>query len=154
MLYVIEEPLGDRPDDFASEEDYEEWRDHSDNYCCVKTLMRTCMHPDFKVRFDHTSAIDIIDELKILFIEQVRVMKFECLDEFLSTMIVRDIVPGYPEDSDKATSTKLPRSLVRYLYKAGQQARLPQRSEPEGLDPSRSRSEKTSLSPSFPHQPP
>ena len=49
--------------------------------------MRTCIHPDLKVRFNHTSAMDTIDELKVLFMEQVRIMKFECLNEFLSTMM-------------------------------------------------------------------
>ena len=46
LLFVLEEPLGDPPGDSASEEDDEQWHDRRDVYCCVETLMRTCMHSD------------------------------------------------------------------------------------------------------------
>ena len=52
----------------------------------VKWLMCTCMNFDLRGQFNNSRANEIIDELKVLFIAQVRVIKYECLDEFLSTM--------------------------------------------------------------------
>ena len=49
--------------------------------------MRTCMHSDLQWQFNHSSASDMIAELKILFGAQVRVISFECLNKFLSTMM-------------------------------------------------------------------
>ena len=87
LLYVIEEPLGDPLDDFASEEDAEQWRDHRDIYCCIESLMRTCMHPDLEWQFNHSSASDMTAERKVIFAAQVRAIRFECLCEFISTMM-------------------------------------------------------------------
>lgn len=43
------------------------------------------MDPELRVCFSNTNAYDMVDALTALFISQVRVMKYECLDEFLST---------------------------------------------------------------------
>ena len=43
------------------------------------------MDSELRVRFSNTNAYDMVDALKALFISQVGVMKYECLDEFLST---------------------------------------------------------------------
>ena len=87
LLFVLEEPLGDPPGDSASKEDDEQWHDHHDVYCCVETLMRACMHSDLQWQFNHSSASDMIAELKVIFAAQVRAIRFECLSEFLSTMM-------------------------------------------------------------------
>ena len=67
MLYVIEEPLGDQPNDSASKDEVEEYRTRRDIYKYVQCLMTVCMNSDLKVQFKNTNAYDIIDELKALF---------------------------------------------------------------------------------------
>ena len=42
---------------------------------------------DLRVRFWNTNAFDVVDELKALFISRVRRIKYEWLDEFLSTKL-------------------------------------------------------------------
>ena len=53
----------------------------------VEWLMHSSMTYDLRVHFSDTRADEIINRLKILFGAQVRVARFECLDEFLSTMM-------------------------------------------------------------------
>ena len=87
LLYVIEEPLRDQPDDSEGEDAYEDWRDVRDTYMRVEWLMHSSMTYDLRVQFSDTRAHEIIRRLKILFGAQVRVARFECLDEFLSNMV-------------------------------------------------------------------
>ena len=87
LLYVIEEPLRDRPDDSDGEDAYEDWRDVCDTYMRVEWLMCSSMTYDLRVQFSDTRADEIINRLKILFGAQVRVAWLECLDEFVSTMM-------------------------------------------------------------------
>ena len=42
---------------------------------------------DLSRKFNNLSAIEIVDELKDRFIAQVRILRFECMNEFLSTKI-------------------------------------------------------------------
>ena len=85
LLYIIEEPLGDEPGDSASQEDDDHYHDRRDAAIAVQCLMTSCMMPQLKSRFKDTKPYDMVDELKALFIEQIRLMKYECLDTFLST---------------------------------------------------------------------
>ena len=86
LLYVIQELLGDGPGDSASEDDDDDdYRTRRDLFIIVQRAMLYSMDPELWVRFSNTNAYDMVDALKALFISQVRVMKYECLDEFLST---------------------------------------------------------------------
>ena len=87
LLYVIEEPLRDRPNDSDGGDAYEEWCDIRDIYVCVEWLMHSSMTYDLRVQFSNTRADEIVRRLKILFGAQVRVARFECMYEFLSTMM-------------------------------------------------------------------
>ena len=51
----------------------------------VQWLVRTFMNIDLGNQFEDLSAIEIVNELKSRFIAQVRVARFEVLDDFLST---------------------------------------------------------------------
>ena len=76
LLFVLEEPLGAPPGDSASEEVDEQWHDRRDVYCCIETLMRTCVHSDLQWQFNNSSASDLIAELKVIFAAQVRAIRF------------------------------------------------------------------------------
>ena len=84
-LYVIDEPLEERPDAAADHEGYLEWYEQETTYLRVQWLVRTFMTFDLGIQFQDLSAIEIVNELKSRFIAQVRVARFEVLDEFLST---------------------------------------------------------------------
>ena len=84
-LYVIDEPLEERPDAAVDPEGYLEWYEQETTYLRVQWLVRTFMTFDLGIQFQDLSAIEIVNELKSRFIAQVRVARFEVLDEFLST---------------------------------------------------------------------
>ena len=87
LLYVIDEPLGDQPNDSAREEVREEWHDLHGMYVRIEWLMCTYMNFELRGQYNDSRANEIIDGLKALFLAQVRVARYECLDEFLSTMM-------------------------------------------------------------------
>ena len=76
LLYMIEEPLADRPDFPANEDDYDDWRELQDVYIRVEWLMVTRMTYDMRMQFCDSRANEIVVELKALFIAQVRIMKY------------------------------------------------------------------------------
>ena len=84
-LYMIDEPLEECPDVSANYEEYMEWYEQKTTYLKVEWLMCTFMDSDLGRQFGNLSAMEIVDELKRRFIAQVRVERFEVLDEFLST---------------------------------------------------------------------
>ena len=86
-LFVIEEPLGDEPNDSEDDDDKKEYRTHRDLDIVVKSDMLCTMAPELKVQFSDTNASDMIDGLKSLFVAEVRKMRYKCLDEFLSTKL-------------------------------------------------------------------
>ena len=47
--------------------------------------MICCMVPELRSHFEYLEPYDVVDELKAVFMEQVRLMKFKCLNVFLST---------------------------------------------------------------------
>ena len=87
VLHVIQEPLGDAPDDSASEEEYEEYSTRRTLFIVVQCTMLYSMELELRVCFKNTNTYDMTDELKALFISQVKVAQYECLDEFLSMKI-------------------------------------------------------------------
>ena len=62
-----------------------EWYEQQTIYLKVQWLVRTFMNIDLGNQFENLSAMEIVNELKSRFIAQVRVARFEVLDEFLST---------------------------------------------------------------------
>ena len=84
LVYVSDEPIEERPNVSASHEDYMEWLEQNITYLKVEWLMCTFMNDGLSGRFKNPSANEIVDELKDMFIAQVRVAKFECLNEFIS----------------------------------------------------------------------
>ena len=85
LLYVIEEPLGDAPGDSVNVDDYDEYRDHHENCIAVQVMMLNSMVAGMRGRYQNTYPFEMVDELKTLFAPQVKLMKYECLNEFLST---------------------------------------------------------------------
>ena len=60
-----------------------EWLCHETTYLHVEWLMCTFMNSDLRRQFNDLSTNEIVVQLKDMFIAQVRVAKFECLNEFL-----------------------------------------------------------------------
>jgi hypothetical protein len=84
-LYVIQKPLGVKPGFSASEEDDLDYRTRRDDSITVQCAMLFAMETELRERFDKTEAYQIVVELKALFAPQVRVMRYQYLDLFLST---------------------------------------------------------------------
>ena len=82
ILYVIEEPLGDKPRASASQEEDDAYRVCRDTFITIQCTMTSCMAPELRSRFEDLEPYDMADELKAVFIEKVRLMKFKCLDIF------------------------------------------------------------------------
>ena len=86
-LYVIDEPLEKRPDVTVDYEGYMEWYDQKTTYLKVEWMMCTFMNSDLSRQFNNLGAMEIVDELKNRFSAQVRIARFECLNEFLSLKV-------------------------------------------------------------------
>jgi hypothetical protein len=84
MLEFLDEPMRERPDDSADEYEEFDYQTHVDKATSVQCVMLFTMEPDLHQRFRNTEAYPMISELKELFIEQVRILRFEQLDKFLS----------------------------------------------------------------------
>lgn len=85
LLYLIREPLGDKSDESTSEDDKDDFRTRRDLFIIVQCAMLYSVDSVLRVRIWNTNAYDMVDGLKALIIEQVRIIKYECLDKFLST---------------------------------------------------------------------
>ena len=90
-LYVIDEPLEECPDVTADYEGYMEWYAQQTIYLKVQWLVCTFMNINLGNQFENLIAIEIVNELKSRFIAQVRVARFEVLDEFLSTKMEKTL---------------------------------------------------------------
>src|ERR1041385_1525091 len=73
ILFIIESHVGDPPDN-NGDEDYFVCRQ---KYFVVKNVMEHSMSNELSNLFRKTSAYDMIDTLKSLFIRQFRVARFE-----------------------------------------------------------------------------
>ena len=85
ILYVIKEPLGDKPGASASQEEDDAYRARQDTFITIQCTMTRSMTSELKSRFKDLETYEMIVELKAVFIEQVRLIKFKCLNGFLST---------------------------------------------------------------------
>ena len=81
---MLEEPIGDKPNASTTEEEHIEWLRQETTYLQVEWLMCNCMNSDLSNQFEDLRANEIVDELKNRFIAQVRIARFENLNEFLS----------------------------------------------------------------------
>ena len=85
ILYIIKEPLGDKPGASASQEEDDASHARRDTFITIQCAMTSCMAPELRSRFEDLEPYDMVGELKAAFMEQVRLMKFKCLNGFLST---------------------------------------------------------------------
>ena len=85
QLYVLDESLEECPNVSASYEEYMEWSEQKTTYLNVEWMMCAVLNSDLSSQFHNLSTMVIVDELKERIIAQVRIARFECLDEFLST---------------------------------------------------------------------
>ena len=84
-LYVLHETLEEKPKASASYNKRMAWLNRSKTHIQVKWLMSVFMNSDLAKQFKNLSSIETVTELKKMFIAQVRITRFEGLDEFLST---------------------------------------------------------------------
>ena len=67
-LHVIQEHVGNPPGDSADEQEVDDFRDRRELFFLIKYTMIYSMAVELRMHFDDTSAYDIIDELKPMFI--------------------------------------------------------------------------------------
>ena len=84
ILYVIEEGLGDEPDDSASEEEDEEFHQRRDIFIEVQSIMVISLAPELKVQFQHMEPYDMIDSIKAHFIDEIKYEQYKQLRKFHS----------------------------------------------------------------------
>ena len=83
MLYI--KLLRDTPGDSMSENDNGDYRDCRSLSIKVQSTMLHSMESDLQVRFSNTDSYEMVDGLKALFVSQIKIMKYELRDKFLST---------------------------------------------------------------------
>ena len=84
-LHVIQGHVGNPPELSADEQEINDFRTRRELYFLVKYVMIHSMAVELRLHFENSSAYDIVDELKSMFISQFRVARFELENEFLST---------------------------------------------------------------------
>jgi hypothetical protein len=83
-LYMILEPLGPPPgEDLAQNED-DAFCDRRDCYTIAQTAIFSMMDLEMRGFWETTDSNEIISDMEEIFEPQVRLMKHDCLDEFLS----------------------------------------------------------------------
>ena len=84
ILYVIEQGLGERPDDSDSEEEDDEFRQHRDIFIEVQPVMTISLVPELKEQFQHMEPYDMIDSIKAHFIDEIKYEQYRQLRKFHS----------------------------------------------------------------------
>src|ERR1041385_3616723 len=85
ILFIIEIHVGDPPDNNGDQQEMMNYYVRRQKYFVVKNVMEHSMSNELINLFRETSAYDMIDTLKLLFIRQFRVARFELEKQFLST---------------------------------------------------------------------
>ena len=85
ILFMIERHVGDPPEDNTDEQAILYYYALRRTYSIVKNVMELSMSRELRVQFEETTAYDMIDTLKSMFIYQFRVARFELENQFLST---------------------------------------------------------------------
>ena len=77
-----------------------EWSEQNTTYLKVEWMMCAVMNSDLSSQFHNLSTMEIVDELKERFIAQVKIARFECLNEFSFTQDGRKHLLGTtPEEN-------------------------------------------------------
>ena len=84
MSYVLENPLGDKPTDTATEDEKNVYQSKADDSSFVQSGMLYAMEADLQKRFDTMSAYEIITDLKAVFAPQARAERYEASELFFS----------------------------------------------------------------------
>ena len=84
LLYVIYKTVRRYTRDSAGENDNGDYHDRRSLSIEVQNTMLHSMESELRVRFSNTDAYEMVDGLKALFASQVRIMKYELRDKFLS----------------------------------------------------------------------
>jgi hypothetical protein len=84
LLYIIQKPLGDASGEFMIKNDNGDYRDHCDISIEVQSTMLRTMGYELQECFSNTNAYVMAVELEALFASQVRIMKCDYMDKFLS----------------------------------------------------------------------
>lgn len=87
LAHMLSEPLEEEPDDSTSEDEFDEYRYRRDMTIFLEVIMRNSMEPELRIHFLDSRPMDMVDELRELFLPQVRWWKHELLDQFLSTIM-------------------------------------------------------------------
>jgi hypothetical protein len=84
-------PLGVASGDFAIKNDNGDYRDRADNSMKVHSVVLHTMKYEFWERSSNTNSYLMVVELEALFASQVRIMKYELMDKFLSIELEENI---------------------------------------------------------------
>jgi hypothetical protein len=90
LLYLMQEPLEDASGDFTIKNDNGDYRDHGGNSIQVQQVLHTTKS-ELRERSSNTNAYVMLVDLEALFASQVRIMKYEYLDKFLSIKLKENI---------------------------------------------------------------
>jgi hypothetical protein len=85
LLYVIEEPLAGAPGPNATAQDRDEYCEAHVIAIEVQTLMSTSMESCLRAYYQHRDPYLMLNALKGLCAPQVRMQKFDYLNEILTT---------------------------------------------------------------------
>jgi hypothetical protein len=99
LLHVIEEPLAAAPGPNATAQDRNEYREARDIAIEVQILMSTSMEPRLRALYQHHDLYSMLNALKGVFAPQLRIQRFDCLNEFLTTnMEENTCIESHPTD--------------------------------------------------------
>ena len=85
VLFVIQEHLGNPPDDNMNEQIMLDYHNRRRTYSIAKGVIEICIPQDLREQFEDADTYDMIDMLKSMFMHQFMVAKFELENKFLST---------------------------------------------------------------------
>jgi len=84
-LHVMRKPLGEVPEDHASEEDDADYHVRSDDFAMVKYAMLGAMETGLRERLEALDTYEMIKGLKGIFASQVRIKKHQYHDHFFTS---------------------------------------------------------------------
>ena len=82
--YVLEAPLGDKPDAGATPDVMNTWQSKAGDYSIVQCAMLYGLEPGLQRRFERHGAYEMFQELKLIFQENARIERYEVSNKFYS----------------------------------------------------------------------
>ena len=82
--YVLEAPLGARPAADATDDVKNVWQSKADDYSIVNCAMLYGLEPGLQQHFEHHGAYEMFQELKLIFLVNTRVERYEVSNKFYS----------------------------------------------------------------------